>query len=84
MAVRERRRCVPVCAESVEGPERVIDTLSVLEAASLVGEGGGEVLAVAGFGSRVTGAEGVTRFGHRGAALATGGSAMLASLGSEI
>jgi hypothetical protein len=62
----------------------MIDALGVLEAAGLVGEGGGEVLGVAGFGSRMTGAEGVTRFGYNGAALATGGGAMLASLGSEI
>jgi hypothetical protein len=62
----------------------VINALSVLKTASLVGEGGGEVFGVAGFGSRMTGAKGVTGFGHDGAALATGGGAMLATLGSEI
>src|SRR5882762_4109583 len=73
-----------LCAESVEGSERVIDALSVLKTACLVGQSGGEVLGVAGLGSRMTGAEGVTRFGHNGATLATGGGAMLASLWSEV
>ena len=77
-------RDASLCAESVEGSERVIDALSVLKTASLVGQGGGKVLGIAGLRRRVTGAEGVTRFGYNGAALATGGGAMLATLGSEI
>src|SRR5258708_36342461 len=62
----------------------MVDALSVLEAAGFLGEGRQEVLGVAGFRSRVGNAEGTTRIGNHGAALATGGSAMLASLGSEV
>src|SRR5216683_1314569 len=70
--------------ERVEGSEGIVDALGVLEAAGFLGEERQEVLGVAGFRSRVSSAEGTTRVGNHGAALATGGSAMLASLGSEV
>src|SRR6266849_7017017 len=70
--------------ERVEGSEGIVDALRVLEAAGFLGEGRQEVLGVAGFRSRVSSAEGTTRVGNHGAALATGGSAMLASLGDEV
>src|SRR6266849_7389350 len=70
--------------ERVQGSEGIVDALGVLEAASFLGEERQEVLGVAGFRSRVSSAEGATRVGNHRAALATGGSAMLASLGSEV
>src|SRR5260370_12778193 len=70
--------------EGVEGGEGMVDALGVLEAAGFFGQGRQEVLGVARLGSRVSSAEGATRVGNHGTALAAGGGAALASLRGEV
>jgi hypothetical protein len=62
----------------------MVDALRVLEAAGALGQSDHKVLRVAGFGSRVSSAERAIGVGNQGTALAAGGSAMLATLRSEI
>ena len=70
--------------EIVEDGEGVVDALRPLEIVSVAGEGDTKVFGVAGFGTRVRGAERAIGVGDQGTALAAGASAMLATLRSEI
>ena len=70
--------------EIVEDAEGVVDALRPLEIVSVPGEGDTKIFGVAGFGTDVCGAERAIGVGDQGTALATGASAMLATLRSEI